>query len=350
VSGPDDVAASLITSLTNEGEAVDEGSFTLDPAKAREKLREYQLADAHEWILLAISAGHVATKGRGPVRVNWGSTAVVWFPGVSLTAEQLESCFAAVFAQARELEGEARTQAQVLRLLGIASNAALSLGEELTIESIVPGGERQVLRVGSDGVQTIENDRRDGAEIGIRMSVRGGSERKPEREYELVLDRCRVAAMAIFLDNGRISLGPSAAFAKRGKPADVRVSDTVMGEAAYELASPRPAKALIVNRALLVETVSLADCRAGFIAVVHVDLPMDLSQRRILRGTAWDELMAAIQTTHDSLPRPKAGAVSPRTTGGASASNPDAGLGLRPKQELVFLGVILLVIVLISML
>lgn len=344
VSDPDDVAASLIASLTNEGEAVDEGSFTLDPAKAREKLREYQLADAHEWILLAISAGYVATDGRGPVRVSWGSTAVVWFPGVNFTAAQLERCFAAVFEQTRELEGEARTQARVLRLLGIASNAALSLGAELTIESIVPGGERQVLRVGSDGVQTIEHDRRDGAEIGIRMSVRGGGERQPEREYNLVLDRCRMAVTAIFLDNERISQGPSAAFDKAGQHANIRVGDTVIGEAAFELSRVRPANALIVNRGLLVETVSLADCQAGFIAVVHVDLPMDLSQRRILRGTAWDELMAAIQTTHASLPRPQAEAVSPPTASVAADRDRTARDKARLTPEQLWLAVFVTVL------
>jgi hypothetical protein len=306
MAGSDDVAASLIASLTDEGEAVDEGSFTLDPAKAREKLREYQLVDAHEWILLAISAGHVATGGRGPVRVEWGSTATVWFPGVSLTAEQLGSCFAAVFGRERGLEGEARKEARVLRLLGIAGNAALSLGSELAIESVVPGGERHVLRVGTDGVQRIEHDRSDGAEVGIRVIVRGGrGQRRAALEYELVLDRCRMAAMAISMDTARISQGPIACFDKPLQRVDVRVGDIVVGEAAFESVGVDPAKALIINRGVLVATETLANCSAGFVAVVYVDLPMDLSQRQILRDKAWDELMAAIQTAHDGLPRPR---------------------------------------------
>jgi hypothetical protein len=307
VSGPDDVAASLIAALTDEGEAVDEGSFTLDPAKAREKLREYQLADAHEWILLAISAGHVATDGRGPVRVRSGSEAEVWFPGVSLTAQQLENCFAAAFGRTRGLVGEALTRARVLRLLGIAGNAALSLGStELEIESVAPGGERHVLHVSSDGVQKLEHERRDAAAPGIRMLVRGGrGQRRPRRERELVRERCRLALTEIFVGDDRINRGLNAAFDRPVQRVDVRVGETVVGKASFESRGTGPAKVLVVNRGVLVETVTLAECTSGFVAVVHVDLPMDLSQRQILREQAWDELMAAIRATHDSLPRPR---------------------------------------------
>jgi hypothetical protein len=300
VSGSDDVAASLIAALAVEGTSVDEGSFTLDPTKAREKLRDYRLADAHEWILLAISAGHVATGGRGPVRVSWGSTAVVWFPGVSLTAAQLEGCFAAAFVRMRGLEGEERTRAQVLRLLGIAGNAALSFeSTELTIESVVAGGERHVLHVDSDGVQKLEHNHR-GGEAGIRVIVRGEGQRRANREYDLVFDRCCMSMMPVFMDNVRISHGPRAAFKQLLQCADIVVGDTVIGEAVFEYLSLEPAKALVINHGVLAETVTLADCKLGFVAVVYVALPMDLSQRHVLRGKTWDDVMAAIQRSHAS--------------------------------------------------
>lgn len=304
MSEPDDVAASLVAELTGQGDHVDDGGFTLDPTAAREKLRAYQLTDAHEWILLAVSAGYVATGGRGPVHVHSGARTSVRFAGISLGAAQLEHCFAAVFSRERGLDGEALTRARVLRLLGLAANAALSLGADVEIESVEPGGECHVLRVSPDGTQVIEREHIEQAEIGVRIDVGSGrGRRRTSREHELVVERCRLATTAIVLDEQPISLGPT--FVMPVQRAEIRLGDAVVGMAAFEQYGVEPAKALIINRGVLAETVTLGDCLTGFVAIVDVDLPTDLSQRQILRDQAWDRLLAAIRSVHDALPRPR---------------------------------------------
>jgi hypothetical protein len=302
-SEPQDVAASLIEALANEGEQLEQGSFTLDPAKAREKLRAYQLGDAHEWILLAISAGYVATGGRGPVHVYGGARASVRFSGISVSSAQLEHCFAAVFGRERGLEGEALTRAQVLRQLGLAANAALALGAHVEIESIEPSGDCHVLRVSPDGTQVIEHERAHGSEVGIRVEVRGRGQRRANRELELVRERCQLANTAIFLDDERMSQGPT--FNMPLQRVEIRLGDAVVGKAAFEQFGVAPAKALIINRGVLIETETLTECAPGFVAIVDVDLPVDLSQRQILRDETWEQLLAAIRAVHDALPRPR---------------------------------------------
>jgi TPR repeat protein len=309
VSAPDDVAASLVDSLASEGAHVDEGSFTLDPAKAREKLRAYQLADAHEWILLAISAGYVATGGRGPVHVYAGARASVQFSGVSFGAAQLEHCFAAVLGRQR---GPAD---QVLRLLGLAANAALSLGAHVEIESTAPGGQRHTLRVSPEGAQVIEHDEDAGVEGSIRIDVHGRGKRRAARERELVVERCLMTSTAIFLDDQQFSQGPT--FTTPLQRVDVTLGEAVIGKAAFERYRADAAKALIINRGVLVETVTLSDLIPGFVAIVDVDLPTDLSQRQILRDEAWERVLAAIRQAHDALPRP------PRLDPGGLASEGD---------------------------
>lgn len=301
MSTPDDVASSLIDSLASEATHVDEGSFTLDPAKAREKLRAYQLADAHEWILLAISAGYVATGGRGPVHVQSGRRASVRFTGVRLSAAALEHCFAAVFGRERELEGDALIQARVLRLLGLAANAALSLEARVEIESVDASGQRHALRVSPDGAQVLERVDNPDAELGTRITVHRGS-RRTASERELVAERCLMTSAAILLDDEHISQGPT--FVMPIRRTDVTLDGAVIGKASFETDRTAPAKALIINRGVLAETVTLVDCSDGFVAIVDVDLPTDLSQRQILRDETWSRLLASIKATHDALPRP----------------------------------------------
>ena len=46
----------LISDLRNEGEVVSEGRFTLDRDKAREKMRQFQLADPRAYVLELVQA------------------------------------------------------------------------------------------------------------------------------------------------------------------------------------------------------------------------------------------------------------------------------------------------------
>jgi hypothetical protein len=299
-----DIAGSLIAALEGGGEYVDDGAFTLDAAKARAKLREHQLADPHAWVLLAISAGVLATAGLGPVHVRCGSAETeVSFGGVNLSPAQLEHCFAAVFGRQRGLEGRALREARVLHLLGLVANAALSFRKtQIIIESTQWSGERHRLSIDADG-QSLDEQPAGPRQAQLRVIVRARGDRKSTRERELILDRCRHTSASIFLANVRVSEGPSAALVGT-RLAEVRVGRESVGIAGFQPDGVESAQALIVNRGVLVETLTVGGCLPGFVAIVEVDLPMDLSQRQVVRNADWDALMTAIRSAHAQLPKP----------------------------------------------
>lgn len=127
--GTSDVAAELIGELVSEGTQVDEGGFTLDPTKALEKLRAFQLAEREAWVLFLVEAAALA--GASARIAFWaGEDLAVDFVGPALGAGQLESVFLAPFEDMSELEGEAlaltTTEAEADWLTGTRGGSAMS--------------------------------------------------------------------------------------------------------------------------------------------------------------------------------------------------------------------------------
>jgi hypothetical protein len=285
------VASKLIDALAREGHYVDDGAFTLDPSKARDKLRTYQLVNAHAYILLLVESAWIAKTSA--IELSCGSVSVAEFMGVSLTHAQLENVFTSVFLDTSALRGPALAAARIQQLLGIAANAALSLGPEwIEIENVDAEGRHNRLTITTHGGVNLERIG-EGPPGRTRFVVRGtrGDDRQ-QREVELIRERCCYASFAVNLYGQRMSHGPRRALLGL-RTERLRLRGSTIGLAGRRPES-EPGKLLLVTRGVLAETITLEDAYKGFLAVVDVDLRKDLSQHGVLRDQAFDEVMAVV--------------------------------------------------------
>jgi hypothetical protein len=297
-----DVAAELISDLATEGTLVNEGGFTLDPTKALEKLRAFQLAEREAWVLFLVEAASLA--GADAQIAFWaGEDLTVDFVGLPLSAKQLESIVLAPFEDRRKLDGELRTVAELRRCLGLALNAALAIesqGLELVAVDADGQGHRLVLEPSGEARVEVWEAARPGVVVVRRHSQGMEGLRQSVRELDLVRARCRHASFRVSCDGARISQGVEALAKGRlhcpildaeGRAIGVAIVGDNQGEG----------RARIVVRGVIVEVLSRAIWHPEFLAVVDVDLPTDLGANQVLRGPAYDALVAAISLAYEQL-------------------------------------------------
>ena len=304
----DDVAGELIAALGSEGEYVDDGVFTLDAAKAQAKLREYQLLDPHGYLLLLVEAAWLATRDRGPDRrariaIDTGATTRVVFDAISLPKQGLANLFGVAIGDATGLDGDP-TRTRVLQLLGLAANSALALEpREIWIEAQDEAGRMLRAKVGEAGVEVEVRDVDPSPIHEVCFELRGhrlGMDR-PAKEREVVSARCQHSKLEIRLDDQRVSRGWDADIdPEQGPSGPVTLSGAVIGAAGYCAGFDDP-QAFIVNRGVTVETLRPPG-PAGLVAVVEVDLPMDLSRSQLQRGREYEAVERAIKAALRGLP------------------------------------------------
>jgi hypothetical protein len=306
VGDEEDVASSLIEALAREGEHVDDGTFTLDPAKARQKLREYQLAEPLGYLLLLVEAAHLAAA-KPHIDIRLGTATSAAFRGVSLNDEQLSNPISAVFRGGQELAGDALVRARVLQLLGLAANAALAAGAT-RVEITNTDAARRVRCVtiepeGEPRLEVLESADPVPGQTVFRFVGAALEFGRAGRERALLQRHCELASIPIVVDGERVNAGQQAAFAgfRRVQTTTIAVDEHGIVGVAARL-GVEPAKALILTRSVLAETIELDNCRPGLVAVVDVDLRKDLSQRRVLRDAAFEAVLAAIVRADQRLP------------------------------------------------
>jgi hypothetical protein len=308
VSEPQNVAGSLIDALAKQGEHVDEGGFTIDPATALRKLREHQLADPHDYVLLLVEAACIAGDSETGVHIQTGAMTTVEFGGVTIEPESLRELFTAVLGGLRGLEGDALRHRRVLQLLGLAANNALALKPlVITIDARDASGKIWRLRMDASGEQILE----PGLALEhstVRFSLHGGGMLEGWRatvEREHVFERCRLSSFPIHLGSDRVSQGPDSGMRRsRDLPIPVRLAGLPIGLAGHAKDLKTPASCWIVNRGVVMETVELAG-PAGIVSVVEVDLPTDLSRQQLLHGPEFDAVMDAIRDAVSHIDRPR---------------------------------------------
>jgi hypothetical protein len=307
MSNGEDVASSLIDALADEGEHVDDGAFTLDPGKARQKLREYQLVDPLGYVLLLVEAAHIAST-QPSIDVQVGPTTSASFQGVTLPDEQLRNLFSAVFRHSEQLVGEELVRVRVLQLLAIAANAALAAGAK-RVELTNTDSDRRVrsLTIGADDETRLELlESEDASEPGhtVFRFVRSALDFSDAGSERALLKRhCELASMPILVDGTRMDAGQQAAFAgfREVETTAIGVDEHgIVGVGARVGSSP--ARAMILTRSVLAEVIDLEECKPGFVAVVDVDLRKDLSQRQVLRDAEFEAVLAAIVRAEARLP------------------------------------------------
>lgn len=112
--------ADLLAALRQDGALESVGTFTLDRARALEKMRQFQLPDPHDYVLNLVQAG--VALGAASIQCSfWFGFMDVRFIGVTLAPEVLREPLAGLFLsqEHKDLHG--------YRELAIGLNAALSI-------------------------------------------------------------------------------------------------------------------------------------------------------------------------------------------------------------------------------
>lgn len=137
----------LLELLRKVGRVESEGFFSLDGRKAQEKMREFALVDAHEYVLKFVQAAVAGGATRIEVRADTHGVSVTAH-GWEAVAEIFDDLFAGLFLS------QSRVEAQEWRHLAIGVNAALAL-QPRSVE-IRAGG--RVLLVESTERLTVRDD------------------------------------------------------------------------------------------------------------------------------------------------------------------------------------------------
>ncbi|MFO7565341.1 MAG: hypothetical protein R6X02_22045 [Enhygromyxa sp.] len=304
MSGADeDVAGSLIDALAGQGEHVDDGGFTLDPAAAYRKLRAHQLADPQEYLLLLVEAAWLAAMGpkRGQIEITTGRTITVVFSGVALAPGSLRELFAAVLGISSTLEDEALRRGRILRLLGLAANNALALGPRMVrIEASDDSGASERVEISPNGTLThgVGETLRPKT---IRFSVHGSilDRVRARAARQLIARRCRLTQLGVLVDGELVS---------RESPIEltsavsVMLDDDEIGLAGQASDSRWSGQTWIINRGVMIQVQSFGGA-PGIMTVVEVDLPMDLSRRKFLERPEFHATHRAIRAARKAVPK-----------------------------------------------
>lgn len=310
---PQAPALALIEGLAGEGEAVGDGQFTLDTARALVKLRDYQLANPRTYILLVIQAAFVASDGDAQLRIERGRETTIEFRGAPFGADQLDQIFAAVFRKDRAQDDDSPRAAQArdsLRLLALALNGALAL-EPLRVSLEVADAEGRVNTAEFDRNRTFFVTRHVREDLpGLtRFRLQRGAGLLGTEERMMLWQRCRYSRMSIFVDGKLLSEGQRAAATAREVGSMPEFPVMFEGRAVGYAGFTRKVEddcALIYTNGVLAERLPLPSKR-GFIAVVDLDLSKDLSHSALVRDERFEALREVLHAVNRNAgPRPEA--------------------------------------------
>lgn len=302
---PDSVAGRLAAELEGGGEFVDEGGFDIDANRALGKLAQFQLAEPRAYVLRWAEAGLIAGATQLRFDVD-GDVLAASFDRegdpIVIPGAALERLLAVLVS--RGPPTQTQLPRELLAQLAVGVVAALGLSPTyLAIESVGRdrGGARMVFG-DAGGVESLV-DAEPGTRIYLREDLSVGSQlvgatgQRPE--HLLLRDHCRYAATPIFLDGRRISQRP---LLERPITSTPVVRDgLVIGEAGLSPTADEPARAHLLSHGLLIETLVLHDCQPGFVAVIDVPLPRDLSRSTIARTAELDVAMVPVYDAHRRL-------------------------------------------------
>lgn len=283
-------ADELIARLAAEGELDSAGSFTLDPAAALEKLREFQLRDPTRFVLSWVRAATLLGASRIDIEIDADD---VWlrFDGETLGSADFEALWTSVVGQ----RGSARVRA--CRELALGINGAFTW-EAKSVE--VRSGDRIVgfdrsFAMSSAQVSTPTDPRNSihaKRPIGWDLVRRRMLDRRGELPEELMLvNACAFGAVPIYLEGDLLNPAPSELhnawlrvaiddgerrgwlWLRRGERSQLRVLVAGVEVALVELPFGADRVEAIVDDPLL---------------------PLDLSQEKAVEGERWKALLECV--------------------------------------------------------
>lgn len=319
------VTAALLDALDDEGELVEAGSsFSIDANRALAKLREFQLVDAHAYVLLLVEAAVLAGVETVEIEIDVAQVCV-GLGSLSFDRDTLEQLFAAVFVELDGIDPGERRRRRALQKLALACNAALSLEPraiELECTDGTGKGLRLTLTPGRASGEITELDSPPPSAIRIRS--RALTEIVDDsREAQLIRERCRFSATPIFLDGERVgqpleralhttlSSGELSLGVRARKLRSIELDGVRIGAAALRYGGGLAPELRIVTNGVLAETLMLDElarpAAADFLAIVDLDLAKDLGQSKLLRGPAFDRVLDRVWAVHDEIAPPEPG-------------------------------------------
>jgi len=287
----------LLEDLRQDGQVDSTGRFTLDCAKAREKMKRYQLSDPHHYVLQVVQSAVAAGAGHIEVTVDADDC---WIDSDATPPDQteLQNLFNHLFGS------ETEPRERSLRALATGLNSALALDPSWIRLESWDGAQGWMLLMDADGERVQPHVAPEGQAAGVKIHVRrrhtwqvlgrflrGIVAMHPEARA--LHDRCRRCPIAIQV-NGR-PVEPA------GKFQDVLLHAEVEGEG-YRAALALPRS--LLDRSLLEVVVDGVSLEArpvdlGPLAVVGVvwsnRLARNVSQTAVAEDSAWRGLLVELR-------------------------------------------------------
>ncbi|PRP94289.1 hypothetical protein [Enhygromyxa salina] len=309
-------AAELIAGLQTEAQFDSAGSFSLDREKAREKMRQFQLADPHRYVLLLVEAA--VLRGATTISFEIDSDDMRMRFDAGLTWEDLQELYASLFVDRSSVEVRSR------RELALACNAVMALNPRwVRIESVTldqgqrphavsallrPDAEDEITQHDAPLSPPTEATMPPWTTIHVKERFRPGllvrflndlGGKIPEER--LIRERCAFSSCAITLDGVRVSSGlPDALIAGARFEAE-----HMQGAAGFERSgwgSSRSAMVLLSN-GVEIATHELSDSIPGlWFWVDCARFRKDVSQGDVVRtDPTYEATLKAIGAARDQV-------------------------------------------------
>lgn len=313
----------LLTELAAAGRVEAQGGFTIDPEQAREKLRHYQLADPHRYVLLLVEAAILLGADKLEFEID-SDDVHLRFGGAVLEHAQLENIYASLFAQAEQLALLAPEQLSRLRglqQLGFALNSAMALNPRFArVVSIGADGRGSALELHPSAPDSLArvDAQPPGNHVHVKDRFRIGLVVEFLRSLDgrlteavLLREHCRWSRTPVFVNGEPISSATAEFDADVWSVVDVLDEGRVVGRAALGLHTPaaaghsqleRPSAELLCN-GVFIETCSLEGRTvSGLRAIVDSRrLRKDVSQTKLVHDADYEAVLAQIRVAQDQL-------------------------------------------------
>jgi hypothetical protein len=282
-------ADELIARLAAEGELDSTGSFTLDPAAAIEKLREFALRDPTRFVLSWVRAATLLRASRIDIEIDADD---VWlrFDGEVLGAADFEMLWSSVVGR----RGSARLRA--CRELALGINGAFTW-EARSVE--VHSGELQITFDRSFAMSSSiatpsqpSNSVHAKRPIGWELVRRRMLDARGELPEELVLAQaCAFASVPIYLEGKPLNPSPD-----ERRDAWLRVAIDDEERRGWLWLRPGERSQLRVLVAGVEVALVELPFGAGRVEAIVDDplLPLDLSQEKVVEGERWQALLDCV--------------------------------------------------------
>jgi len=213
--------------LHSEGRAEGREHFTIDRTQAREKMRQFQLADPHEYILKLVQAA--VRNGATQIRFNIDSDDMwMHFDGAGFTLVDFENLYGSIFARSDD------DDTQALRYLALGLNAATALNPRHI--DIASGDAKMRIRPGVDDDWRPADEPISGTRIHLKERFRPGLVIQFVRnltgnltEAKILEVYCRFSPVDINIGDRPISKGFQLDDSERQVELDIRGGRALMG-------------------------------------------------------------------------------------------------------------------------